>query len=243
MLTSIWQLDRASLHQGVDMTYLEIIYYVGGGCAALIVLFSVCYWAVNVFVKQITAGGCEQYRRWMVKESEHALRVFKESLCEQIALQGIKLDAVSKLYAMVVDLLRVGKELAAVLGKGEIPLAQGRLKAIEAITLEFADLCQKQSLHLSDEVCARLDGFVTELKSVTEGIATSLSQAGKEAADGMEIRQRWLQFEDRISEVMDLLKNEFRRGRASPNVMMKWLNEVPPPKSSSSSADAKATTL
>lgn len=213
------------------MTYLEIIYYVGGGCAALIVLITICYWAVNLFIKQITAGGCEQYRRWIAKESEHALRIFKESLCEQIALQGIKLDAVSKLYAMVVDLLRVGKELAAVLGKGEIPQAQGRLRAIQDTTLGLGDLCQKESLHLSDEVSARLDGFVTELKSVTEGIESTLSQAGKDAADGMEIRQRWLQFEDRISEVMEVLKNEFRKGRGSPgNVMMKWLNEVPPPK-------------
>jgi len=206
------------------MRYLELIYYGGGGCTALVVFFSICYWAVNLFIRQITEGGCEQYRSWM------AIRVFKENLCEQIALQGIKSDAVSKLYAMLIDLLRLGKELAAGWGRGEIQQAQGRLRALQDATLGFADLSQKQSLHLSDDVCAMLDGFVTELNGVTEGMESNLSRAVKDAADGMEIRQRWLQFEDRISEVMDLLKNEFRRGRASPNVMMRWLNEVPPPK-------------
>jgi tRNA nucleotidyltransferase/poly(A) polymerase len=218
----------------VDSRYL--ILYIAGVGAALIFFLSISYWSVNFFIKQISERTYERFREHLAREVELAIKLFREGLCEQIVHQESKSDSLAKLYATLIDQMRVGKEFTTGLGSGDLPLAEKRLRTVRELFCGFSEMYQKQSLHFSKDFCTLLDGFLAEQKAVMEYVETHWGAAsGKEPPDKSKseelIKQRWLQFEDRIGSVMDTLRNEFRRRQPAPaNIMMKWLNEVPAPK-------------
>jgi hypothetical protein len=221
------------------MSSKEMIYYLAGGGAALIFFISVSYWSVNMFIKQLTERTYERFREHLAKETELAIKLFREGLCEQIVHQENKSDSLAKLYATLIDLMRIGKEFTISIGKGDMQQAERRLRTIRDTCSAFFEIYQKQSLHFSDEFCAVLDDFIAEQKAVIQCVETNWNVTQQAAPENSrretEIKQGWLQFEDRITHVMDAMRNEFRKHQAAPgNVMMKWLNEVPPPNSISS---------
>ena len=223
------------------MTSREMIIYFGGGGAAFVLFVSICYWSINFLMKQIAERTYEQFREQMAKEAELAIKLFREGLCEQIVHQENKSDCLAKLYASLIDLMRVGQALIATLADRDLQQAEKRLRTLRDTCSTFSEMYQKQSLHYSDEVCATLEAFIARQKSLVQKIETSWSVTWKEGPgmDGRaaETKQSWLEFEDHITAVMDTLRNEFRKRQSSPgNIMLKWLNEVPPPKKIASPA-------
>ena len=215
------------------MSTREMICYYAGGGAVLFFCIAISYWSVNFFIRQFTERSCQQFREHMLNEAERALKLFREGLCEQIVQQENRSDSLAKLYATLIDLLRVGKEFVAALGSGELQQAEKMLRTIRSTGETFAEMYQKQSLHFPDEFCSTLKGFMTQQKSVVQLIENSWGAMQGDAAESgrrvSEIKQNWLQFEDRITCVMDLMRNEFRNRHPAGNIMMKWLNAPPPP--------------
>ena len=209
-----------------------ICYYAGGG-AVLFFCIAISYWSVNFFIRQFTERSCQQFREHMLNEAERALKLFREGLCEQIVQQENRSDSLAKLYATLIDLLRVGKEFVAALGSGELQQAEKMLRTIRSTGETFGEMYQKQSLHFPDDFCSTLKGFMTQQKSVVQHIENSWGAMQGDAVESgrhvSEIKQNWLQFEDRITCVMDLMRNEFRNRHPAGNIMMKWLNAPPPP--------------
>jgi len=212
------------------MTPSELITYVAGGGITLILLACISYWSVNFFIKQVTERAYEGFRENLAHEVEQAIRVFREGMCEQIVLQGKKSDSLAGLYSLLIDLLRLGKDLAACCAKGEPLQIEKGLRAINDTCTAFFQLYQKESLHFSPEFCAMLDGFQVVQKEAMQGLERELyrkdaSNRCKEA----EIRQNWLRFEDRIAEVMENVRKEFhRRNLAAGNSLLKGFDALPP---------------
>lgn len=207
-----------------------MIYYVGGICAAIIFFISICYWSVNFFIKQVTERTYEQFRERLAKEAELALKLFREGLCEQIVLQEDKSDSLAKLYGTLIDLMQVGKEFTACLGRGDVPQAEKWLISVRDTCALLADRYQKQKLHFPDEYCALVDGFLGEQRFFVEAMEAGWkSRKDAKESSGAEsaLKQSWLHFEDRITQLMDSTRSEFRMRRPAPgNIMMKWLNEA-----------------
>lgn len=209
----------------------EMISYYAGGGAVLLFCIAISYWSVNFFIRQVTERSCQQFREHMLKEAERALKLFREGLCEQIVQQESRSDSLAKLYATLIDLLRVGKEFVAALGSGEMQQAEKMLRTVRSTGDTFSDMYQKQSLHFPDDFCSTLKGFVAQQKSVVQLIENSWGAMQGDAAESgrqiSEIKKQWLQFEDSITCVMDLMRNEFRNRHPAGNIMMKWLNDPP----------------
>ena len=213
------------------MSTRELIYYFGGGGAALLFFISISYWSVNFFIRQFAERTYEQFREHMAKETETAIKLFKEGLCEQIVQQENRSDSLATLYATLIDMVRVGKEFGTSIGNGEIQQAERMLRTIRSTGETFAEMYQKQSLHFSDDFCATMKGFLVLQKSVVQSLEIKWNAVQKDPPENSrriaEIKQEWLQFEDRISQIMDVMRNEFRSRHPSGNVMMKWLKESP----------------
>lgn len=213
------------------MSTRELIYLYTGGGAVFIFFLAVGYWSVNFFIRQSTERSCEQFRERMVKEAERALKYFQEGICEQIVEQESKTDSLAKLYATLIDLMRVGKEFIAAAGRGELQQAEKTLRTMRSTGDSFAEMCQKQSLHFTDDFCNTLKTFTAQQKAMVQLIESIWNALQRDPAEnGREfsrIKQEWLQFEDRITFVMDVMRNEFRSRHPAGNVMMKWLNDVP----------------
>ena len=213
-----------------------MIYYLGTACIAIVFFVSICYWAVNFFVKQNTERAYTRFQQRVAREAELAIKMFREALCEQIVLQENKSDSLAKLYATLIDLLQLGKEFTVILGKKEMDAAYRKVENIKAMGEMFVGNYQKQSLHFSEELCTTLDAFVAELQQVLQFIESNWNLTQKVAADNERleaaIRQNWLKFEDRITTVMEVLRTEFRRRQPSGGVMLQWLKDAgaPPPK-------------
>lgn len=237
ILTSIKKPGRAPKE---DLTIpADLIYYVGGWCVALVFLVSICCWSVNFFIKQFTERTYEQFRMRLTREAEQAMKLFREGLCEQIVLQENRTDSVAKLYALLIDLMRVGKDFTSSLGRGDFMMLEIRLGPVRETGDSFLETYQRQSLHFSEEFCSTINALLTDQKAVIQVITDNLQMPGRDPvairSREAEMKQSWLHFEDRITEVMEIMRNEFRSRRSAPgNPLMNWLREVPPPKSSSS---------
>ena len=209
----------------------DMIYYLGGGCVAIVFIISVSYWAVNFFIRQCTERTFEIFRERVAHEADVALKLFREGLCEQIVLQEHKSDALAKLYAVLIDLLQMGKELTSGQGNGEVEQLRGRVKGVRERCDTFADTYQKQSLNFSEEFCHLLDAFIAEQKPIMEYLEGSCLSSGKGAPENDKrdemIRYNWGKFEDRITSTMESLRTEFRRRQPAGSIMMKWLKETP----------------
>ena len=217
------------------MTSREMIFYFGGGGAAFILFISICYWSINFLMKQIAERTYQEFREHLAKEAQLAIQLFREGLCEQIVHQENKSDCLAKLYASLIDLMRIGKGLLASLADRDLPQAEKRLRTLRDTCSTFSEMYQKQSLHYSDEFCATLEGFIGQQKAIMHLIESRWNVTQKDAPETngslAEVKRSWLEFEDRITALMDTLRNEFRKRQPSPgNIMLKWLNEVPPPK-------------
>ena len=213
------------------MSTRELIFYYAGGGALFLLCIAVSYWAVNFFIQQVAARSCQRFRESMMSEAERALQIFREGLCEQIVQQENKSDSLAKLYSLLIDLLRVGKEFTSRLAGGELLQAEKMLRTIRSTGESFAEVYQKESLHFTDDFCAVLKGFITQQTSVVQRLETGWSELQPDSGDKSnrisEMKQDWLQFEDRVGKVMDVMRNEFRKRQPAGNVMMRWLNETP----------------
>lgn len=209
----------------------ELIFVYAGGAAAFLFCIAICYWSVNFFIRQSTQRSCEVFREHMAREAERALAFFREGICEQIVEQESRSDALAKLYASLIDLMRVGKEFTAAAASGDVQLAERMLRSIRSTGDTFSELFQKGSLHFTDELCNTLKAFIAQQKSVQQQMENDWNSIQKGGGEGggrlPEIRQNWLQFEDRIGRAMDAMRSEFRNRQPAGNVMMKWLNDPP----------------
>ena len=129
-----------------------MIYYLGTACIAIVFFVSICYWAVNFFVKQNTERAYTRFQQRVAREAELAIKMFREALCEQIVLQENKSDSLAKLYATLIDLLQLGKEFTVILGKKEMDAAYRKVENIKAMGEMFVGNYQKQSLLFSEEL-------------------------------------------------------------------------------------------
>jgi hypothetical protein len=214
------------------MTASQLIWYVAAGGTALLLLVCVSYWAVNYFIQQIGVRTHGRFREYLSHEVEVAIGLFREGICEQIVLQGKKSDSLAGLYAILIDLLRLGRELSATCAKSDPLQIEKAMRSLNETCTRFSELYQKESLHFSGEFYAILDGFTSMQKEVMQAMEKELySKESTERSRDKEIRQNWLRFEDRIIGVMDLVRQEFhRRKPASTSFLMKGLADLPKPK-------------
>lgn len=220
------------------MSTRELIYFYAGGGAFVFFCLAVSCWSVNFFIKQFTERACQQFRVRIMSEAERALKLFREGLCEQLVQQERKSDALGKLYATQIDLMRTGKEFVSGVAKGDLQLAERMMRSLRSTGENFAEIYQKESLHFPEHFCKMIKDYLEQQKSVVQLIEMSWNlfqvDGGQSGVRASEIRQTWFQFEDRINQVMDLMRNEFRAGHGAGNVMINWLNDppkspVPPP--------------
>jgi hypothetical protein len=213
------------------MGFKEIIFCFLGGSAVLFSTIAIGYWVVNSFMKQQADRCLQEFRERLANEAETVLKRFREGMAEQIVDQENKSDCMAKLYATLIDLLRVGKEFSGSLGKGELQQAERMLVGIRNTCDSFVETYQKQRLHLSEEISGVIDGFVEEQKGVVLHLESNWRSA-RSAQDGKAvdavIKQSWLTFEDRIGVLMESMRSEFRKRQpSSANAIMKWLAQSP----------------
>jgi hypothetical protein len=218
------------------MSSRQMIVYFFGGSTAIIFFMSIAYWSVNFFIKQCTDRVFLQFKQHLARETDRAIRLFKENLCEQIVQQENRSDSVAKLYSLLIDLMRAGKEFSGSMARGDLQQAEKMLRGIRNSGESFNDLLQKQRLHFPDDFCAVLAKFVTEQKALVEELEGNWYLVRRVAAEGgisshaAEMKQRWIGFEDRITQLMDAMRNEFRKRPSAAAVMSTWLNEPAAPK-------------
>ncbi|MCM0080520.1 hypothetical protein L4X63_02850 [Geomonas sp. Red32] len=214
------------------MTSATIGFYLVGGLVGCILLIGLCYWSVNFFIRQFTEHSYHQFRERINRESDIALQLFRERLCEQIVNQENRSDALARLYASLIDMLRFGRELTPNLVKGDVMVGQHKMAQLRDSCSTFSDTYHKQSLHLAEDFCHQVEGFLKEKDAALEGLeglgyARRREDAENVQRDG-EIKQKWAQFEDRVTAVMGLVKSEFRTKQSAPaSIMMKWLSDSP----------------
>jgi hypothetical protein len=225
------------------MTSLELIGYIAVGAAAFILLAGAMYWSVNFFTRQLAESTRERFRVYLAQEVETAMGVFREKMCEQIVLQGKKSDSLAGLYALLIDLLRKGREFSASCIKGDPLQIEKGLRSINETCTSFFELFQKESLHFPEEFCALLTRFQAVHAEAMQRIEKELYRKDS-GANEKEIRANWLRFEDQIGAVMEVVRKEFHRCNQAPgNLLLKGLKEMPLPEFASvtdndSAADA-----
>ncbi|QWV92287.1 hypothetical protein KP004_13825 [Geomonas oryzisoli] len=214
------------------MSTSELIYYCAAGATLLVIWIGATYWAVNFFIRQVTQQSCHDFRVRMQGEAERALKLFREGLCEQIVQQENKSDALARLYATLIDQLRLGREFLASIGQGERTQAEKQLRTIRGTGESFSEIFQKQSLFLSDEFTRTGKDLLTQQKAAQERLEELLHRVQRDPQNTSaveDLKREWAQFEDLLNRLMDFVRNEFRRRNPMSSVMMKWLNEGPAP--------------
>lgn len=210
----------------------DLIYYGITGCVIVLFLALVVNYSVNTIIKQLTERSLVRFQERLAQETAKALAGFRASICEQMAVQERKSDTLAKLYAMLIDLTRDGKEFVKSAGAGEPTRAEKTLRTFEEASRSFGEQMRKHSLHFTDEYKALMDGFVAEQESLIKFFGTRWKNSGRDPEERKqgteEIRQHWARFEDRVGVIMEHTRNEFRGKTATPeSVMRKWLNETP----------------
>jgi hypothetical protein len=209
-----------------------LIYYIFGGCVIILVLAVVSNISVNVLIKQFTERALHHFQHRLAQETAKALEAFRSGVCEQMAVQERKSDSLAKLYAALIDLLRDGKGFVTSIDKGEPLLTEKTLLTVKSSSSSFCEQYRKQSLHFSDDFKAIMDGFIGEAEGIMDFFETHRRSNSRDSIerkkDNDQIRQTWTAFEDRISFIMEVARNEFRSRMQTPeNVMKKWFNEAP----------------
>ncbi|WP_129127452.1 hypothetical protein [Geomonas oryzae] len=208
----------------------ELIYYIAAGATLLVVWVGATYWAVNFFIRQVTQQSCHDFRMRMMAEAERALKLFREGLCEQIVQQENKSDALARLYATLIDQLRLGKEFLSSIAEGERSRAEKQLRTIRGTGESFNDTFQKQGLFFSEEFTRTVKDLLTQQKAAQERLEELLRRVQREPQNALaldDLKKEWGQFEDHLNRLMDFVRNEFRRRNPVSSVMMKWMNETP----------------
>ncbi|WP_224981409.1 hypothetical protein [Geomonas agri] len=210
----------------------EVIYYCAAGATLLVIWLGATFWAVNFFIRQVTQQSCQDFRGRMRGETERALKLFREGLCEQIVQQENKSDALARLYATLIDQLRLGREFLGSIGEGERAQAEKQLRTIRGTGEHFMETFQKQGLFFSEEFTRTVKDLLTQQKTGQERLEELLRRVQREpqnvhALD--DLKKEWGQFEDLLNKLMDYVRNEFRRRNPVSGMMMKWLNESPAP--------------
>lgn len=208
----------------------ELIYYCAAAATLLVIWIAATYWAVNFFIRQVTQQSCQAFRVQMMAEADRALKLFREGLSEQIVQQENKSDALARLYATLIDQLRVGKDFMTAVTEGDRPQARKLLTTVGSTSEHFADIFQKQSLFLTEEFSAAVKEALGQQKAgfgrIEELLRRVQSESEKaQAAD--DLKKEWAKLEDQLNRLMDLVRNEFRRRNPVSSVMMKWLNDTP----------------
>ncbi|HJV67481.1 MAG TPA: hypothetical protein VJ550_17220 [Geomonas sp.] len=219
------------------MSFKEIIFCFLGGSTILFGIIAVGFLVMNSFIKQQADRCLREFRERLADEAEAVLKRFRESMAEQIVDQENKSDSMAKLYATLIDLLRVGKEFSNSAAKGEVQQAERMLVGIRNTSDCFTESYHKQRLYLSDEICGVIDGFVEEQKGVVQHLESNwrLARRDPQEAKSLDplIKQSWLSCEDRIAALMESMRNEFRKRHvSSANPIMKWLTQAPGSKDS-----------
>jgi hypothetical protein len=209
-----------------------LVYYGIGGCVIFLILALVINLSLNMFIKQFTDRALTNFQERLAQATGKALLAFKEGVCEQMALQGSKTDGLAKLYSALIDLMRDGKAFAASVSKGEPLLSEKTLRTFEEASRSFNEQNRKQSLHFSDAFKSVMEGFAAEQEAVIHLFQTHWQSHSRESLerkqDNEEIRQAWTKFEDRVTAIMELMRNEFRSQVQAPeSVMNKWLSDGP----------------
>ncbi|MBU5615457.1 hypothetical protein [Geomonas azotofigens] len=208
----------------------EAIYYFAAGATLLVIWLGATYWAVNFFIRQVTQQSCQEFRVRMRNETERAVKLFREGLCEQIVQQENKSDALARLYATLIDQLRLGREFMASLGEGERAQAEKQLRTIRGTGEHFSETFQKQGLFFSEEFTRTVKDMLTQQKTGQERLEELLRRVQREPQNPLavdDLKKEWGQFEDLLNKLMDYVRNEFRRRNPVSGMMMKWLSEVP----------------
>jgi len=213
------------------MSPWTMMWYLAGGAAALVAVLGISYWAVQYFVQQLSQQFLARFRAQLAHEVEHALGVFRDSMCEQIVQQGRKSDALSGLYAKLIEMLRQGREFCAGCGRDEAVAQEKRLRGVQESCRVFLELYQRESLHFSDEFRARLEGFGDQQRDVLELLVREFYRKDvAERAREKEIRQHWSHLEDRVSELMEFVRQEFqRRNQTASAFLLQGLKDQPRP--------------
>jgi len=212
------------------MSITTMIWYLAGGGAVVLLLVAATYWSVNYFTQQLGQRTLERFRAHLSREVESALEIFRERMCDQVVLQGKKSDSLANLYAVLIDILRLGREFCATCGKEEPVQVEKKLRAINECCHNFFDQYRRESLHFAGEFCSTMDGFAIVQKEAMNALEKELYR--KDVPDRvkeMEYRKVWLRLEDRVVSVMDLVRHEFhRRNPAQGAGLRQGLNELPP---------------
>ena len=206
----------------------EAIYFCAAGVTLLVVWLGATYWAVNFFIRQVTQQSCQDFRVRMRNEAERALKLFREGLCEQIVQQENKSDALARLYATLIDQLRLGREFLGSVGEGERAQAEKQLRTIRGTGEHFSETFQKQALFLSEEFTRTVKDMLTQQKAGQERLEELLRRVQREPQNALavdDLKKEWGQFEDLLNKLMDYVRNEFRRRNPVSGMMMKWLSE------------------
>jgi hypothetical protein len=209
------------------MSRTLLIYLVLGGTT---LVFFVCigYWCVNSFVKQFTDRCLQQFKQQLAHETESAMKMFRDAVCEQIVSQENRSDSLGKLYATLIDLLRVGKEFNTSYTAGQMTQADKMLVGVRNTSESFSESYQKLRLHFSDTLCSMLDSYLIDQKEILESIERTwyLARRNPEAKIPDSVKQSWLHLEDRVRQVMDSMRSEFlKRQGSSAGVLATWMKQ------------------
>jgi hypothetical protein len=212
------------------MSITALIWYIAGGGAVVLLMVAATYWSVNYFTQQLGQRTLERFHAHLAREVEAALEIFRERLCDQVVQQGKKSDSLANLYAVLIDLLRLGREFSATCGKEEPVQVEKRIRAINDSCHTFFDQYHKESLHFGGEFCSTLDSFALLHKEVINALEKELYRKDvSDRAKELEYRKVWLRLEDRVVTVMDLVRREFHRRNPAPGSgLRQGLNELPP---------------
>jgi hypothetical protein len=212
------------------MSVTTLIWYVAGGGAVVLLMVATTYWSVNYFTQQLGQRTLERFHAHLAQEVEAALEIFRERMCDQVVLQGKKSDSLANLYAILIDILRLGREFCTTCGKEEPVQVEKKVRAINDGCRNFFDQYHKESLHFAGEFCSTLDSFAILHKEVMNALEKELYRKDvPERVKEMEYRKVWLRLEDRVVAVMDLVRHEFHRRNPSQGAALRnGLNELPP---------------
>jgi cell division protein FtsL len=213
------------------MELSNLMVYGIGGCVVVAVLILVLNFTVNVIIKQFTQRALHTFQQQLFQETTQALATFKKGVCEQMALQESKSDALAKLYAAQIDLLRDGKSFIASTAKGEPFQTEKTLRTFEGASNAFSEQNRKLSLHFSDDFKMIMEGFLAEQEGLIQFFENNWKSNSRDSMerklDNELIRQAWTKFEDKAASVMESMRSEFRNRGHGESIMSTWLTEVP----------------